>query len=864
MTSRARFRFRNLLIAVGVLLVAGWFVPSTFNAERYRHRLEQGLERALGRPVSFGAISMHLLPRPGFSVENAIVGEEPAFGHEPFARVDRIDCELGWRSPWSSRLDLARLVLSRASFNLVRNSDGDWNVESFVRRGAARSPLGAGSSTHLDLEVEDGRVDFKLGANKKPLAVSDVSASVRLDRTSQLLWFRLAGSPLRTDLTLPTPGRLELDGEWQAGPNLEGALAASLKTRGALLYDWVPLVTGRNLDLYGVLDVQMQFSGSLRNLRIDGQTRLSQLHRWDQPPPSDPLPAVLSFRIGWDRSQGRLLLESVVGSFRDSKFHLTGSVDNVFSSPIADVVLAVEHSKLEDFVALARHLTGGKSNYGLLGRVDGFLTLQGPWANRRFGGFMSFQGVRLETPVGSFPISEVSVRIDGAGVHMAPARMRLAPRVELVVEGSISSAAPGIPTRRLGEGSYQLTMGANSVPLRDLLRFGRAMDLRIPEGLDAQGSASGSFQLGGQVRPFERPQLSGQMQLHAARLLIPGLTEPLNVPRARILIQNDRVTVDPLLAVIGTSVFTGRLEHQGPRKQPWQFHMNADRLGIDQGALWFDVLGKRPPVPLLEQLPGLRSLVERRAAASGLFTAMNARGHFSTPSLSYRGFALNDLRAGVEISSRIIRIGRATFRVGPGRGRASAVVNLAETPALVSTDIALEGARLQPLTPYLPPALHKLRGTFSLEGHFETHGLSYQEMSTSLRGQAKIRLKDVAFGEFDPLQALARASHSGVLESSAAEAVVHSALAGFEVRDRRVIMAHSPVELEGVKLELSGICGFDGILDLRVRGNFLHMARRWLMLEEAEPGSHWVDLRVAGPLDKPALVPLQQVSRQIP
>jgi hypothetical protein len=364
--------------------------------------------------------------------------------------------------------------------------------------------------------------------------------------------------------------------------------------------------------------------------------------------------------------------------------------------------------------------------------------------------------------------------------------------------------------------------------------------------------------------PLESPQLSGQVQLHAARLLIPDFTEPLNVPRARILIQNDRVTVDPLLAVMGTSVFSGRLEHQGPTKQPWQFDLNADRLSIDQGVLWFDVLGKRAPVPLLEQLPGLRSLVERRPAASGLFTEMNARGHFSTPRLSYRGFALNDLRAGVEISGRVIRIGGATFQVGPGRGRASAVVNLAETPALVSTDITLEGARLQPLTPYLPAALHKVRGTFSLEGHFETHGLSSQEMSTSLRGKAKIRFKDVAFGEFDPLQALAGASHSGVLESSAAEAVVHSALAGFEVRDRRVIMANSPVELEGAKLELSGICGFDGMLDLRVRGNLRYMARRWLMLEVAEPGSHWVDLRVAGPLDKPALVPLQQVSRRIP
>ncbi len=94
MSPRFRRQARRVAIALAFLMVAGWLLPLFFSAERYRRRLEAGLERALHRPVKFGAIAFRLLPRPGFSIENAVLGEDPAFGSEPLARVDRIECDL--------------------------------------------------------------------------------------------------------------------------------------------------------------------------------------------------------------------------------------------------------------------------------------------------------------------------------------------------------------------------------------------------------------------------------------------------------------------------------------------------------------------------------------------------------------------------------------------------------------------------------------------------------------------------------------------------------------------------------------------------------------------------------------------------
>lgn len=132
MSPRLHRRTRLLLLAILLSGLAAWFIPSLFSAERFRRRLQAELERTLHRQVTFGEVSLRLLPRPGFVITNATLGEAPAFGSEPFVRVERVECDMGWRALVGARLDFSHFRLQHPTINLVRKSGEGWNFERLL------------------------------------------------------------------------------------------------------------------------------------------------------------------------------------------------------------------------------------------------------------------------------------------------------------------------------------------------------------------------------------------------------------------------------------------------------------------------------------------------------------------------------------------------------------------------------------------------------------------------------------------------------------------------------------------------------------------------------------------------------------
>ncbi|MCL5005389.1 MAG: AsmA family protein [Acidobacteria bacterium] len=871
MSPHKRRFFRNVVAVLVLVLVTGWVVPSFFNADRYRPLLKAGLENALHRKITFGQITFHLFPQPGFTIDNVVVEEAPAFGLEPFANVQRIDCELLWRSLWHSGLDFSTLQLHHPSINLVRNAAGEWNIENLLLNsgitGSARRPSSRASHRpSLRIEAEDARFNFKLREDKKPFAIVDSRAEIDFDFGSRRVSFRLSGDPVRTDSELPTPGPVELSGTWRPAKTTGSALDATLRTQGALLYDWVPLLTGHNPGIYGVLDSTIHLTGTLRKIDFVGDARLSQVHRWEQLPPSNDLPCRIRFQGIFDRDQRKLELEDFNLAFADSKASVRGSIEKVTSKPDFDLAVNFKQSRVQDLLELGSRVLGIRLGWNLTGNVDGKLEILGPWAERRYEGTLAAREVRLRTPSGAFPISRVDVRIARDRIWLSPARVHLAPGVEVFAEGYVRDLWPGKGRyRRAVKPRYDLTVYSRAVALTDLLRFGRALGLKDAEDFAAEGIGTFTLHATGWAWPLSRPNITAQARIRSARLMIPGLTQPVNIPRARIQIYGKQVIVNPVVAVMGTSVFSGWMSHEGSPAVPWNFSLESDKLSVGQASQWFEATRSQDSTSLFERLSGISALLGVRRPASSLLNRLNAQGHFATPIVSYRALALRHFKATIDIHDRTIRVSKVTFEASSGRGKGKLLVNLRESRPQISGEMNIEGGKLQTLASYLPPALATVRGFYSAAGHFSARGLTHDEITRSLEGQAAVKLESVNLGDFDPISALARRAGLNVLELNPQPALIPFVQAHLQIQNRQVTLENFSVDLSGAELHLKGACGFDGTATLQVHANLSGLSPR-LFPTQAGKGtaSRLADVRFAGSLRHLRAIPSMRLSQEQP
>ncbi len=871
MSARKRRYLRNAVFTLVLLAAVAWVVPSFLNVGRYRPLLRSALERALQRKVTLGHIAVHFFPHLGFDVDDVVVDEDPAFGLEPFIRVNSIDCDLLWRSLWHSHLYFGTLRFNGPSINIVRNSAGKWNIENLLLQSGVSHPSPGSASgalpSNLSVDVEDARLNFKAGEDKKPFAIVDTNAHLDFNYRSDRLNFRMTGDPVRTDLEFPTPGLVALDGVWSpAGPRGH-TLDATLRTQGALLYDWIPLLTGQNPEVYGVMSSVIRVSGTLRKIEFSGEAQLSQLHRWEQLPSPNDIPCDLHFRGQFDRNKMGLLISGMDLAFANSQVHLEGSITKVTSHPDLDLVVAFERSQLQDLMRLGTRVFGNHFSWGLKGRLNGMISVRGPWGGQHYGGFLNARHVLLDTSSGAFPVSDFAIRITRSLARLYPSRVHLASGVEVVAEGtlrhiSFAKVRGGAPRHP----EYELTLYSQAVNLGRLLHFGRALGLLSASHLEADGIASFSLHLAGGAWPWTRPNVTAQASVRSARLVVPGLREPLNIPRARLQVYGNQIVINPFLAVMGTSVFSGWVMHQRESRAPWNFTLKADKVSVGQLSRSFDGIGNHGSRSFFDKLSGIGSWISGHRPSFHLATHVDARGHFSTPLLSYRALGLHDFRASIEIRDRKIRVSKVNFEAGGGRGSGNAVVDLTKSSPRISGHVEVSRASVQALRDYLPPALTGVRGFYSARGSFGARGLTHADIVRTLQGKATVRLEIASLGSFDPVQILARRFGMDVFEASSQPPFATTATAHLRVQDRRVVLEDFPVNLSGAEFELRGDYRFDGAAKLRVRADLRGIHRPWIPIhpQPAGPVSRLADLRFSGTLRNLEMVPSRQISQTQP
>jgi uncharacterized protein involved in outer membrane biogenesis len=203
------------LVLVALLLLA--LAPPLLNVNRLRRRIAESMSASLGRPVHMDRVTVHLLPVPGFTLENLVVSEDPAFGFEPTIRANTVEATLRPSSLWRRQVEFSTIRFIEPSLNLVRNPDGKWNLQSLLMHAARvnTAPTAqrkAGPQPRFPyIEATGARVNLKLGNEKKAFSLTDADFALWLPSPQQ--WrLRLEAKPARTDTNIADPGTLRLEG----------------------------------------------------------------------------------------------------------------------------------------------------------------------------------------------------------------------------------------------------------------------------------------------------------------------------------------------------------------------------------------------------------------------------------------------------------------------------------------------------------------------------------------------------------------------------------------------------------------------------------------------------------------------------
>ncbi len=677
-----------LALSAVVLLIALLIVPPFISVRRYKNQITEVISESVGRPVRLSSIELRILPRPSFVITDLVVQEDPAYGAEPVLHANSVTASIRllplW---WRARLEISRISVDEASLNLVRNGEGHWNLDSFLRSAAARAKTGerdGGAMPFPYLEATDSRINIKDGVEKLPYSL--VNADVSFWQDSPGDWrVRLKGQPARTDvsLDLADTGIVRLEGRMRRAPELRSVpIHLDGEWREAQLGQLTRLVLGDDQGWRGDLTGEIHVDGTADAAQVSTRLRAAGVHRAEFAPAS-PIDFDASCSLIYhysDRSLEKLLCDSPVGNGRA---RLTGEVQGHEASPR----LTLELDRVPAQLALdtLRTVRSGidpslQASGAISGRID--YTAVDELAGGSPAPFPTRPGARSARihapPPGplSGSISIVGLRVSGDAlvrpIQVPKVTVEPAPGQPpaLIATVSLSEGAPAPLnfTARLSMNSYQVGIrGAAAWPrLKELAHVagvGHASDLDNLDGppatldLTASGpwlhepaplhqeiSAATSLPAAPPLLGGPSDHVIGALLLHAATWKANFLANSVDIANATLRFDENGARWDPVAFTYGPVKGTATLTVPGacaaPEKCAPQFTVNFGSL--DAAALQAAILGARKPGTLLASL-----LSHLRPASAPAWPELN--GSVVAHALVLGPVTLDDVNATIRI-----------------------------------------------------------------------------------------------------------------------------------------------------------------------------------------------------------------------
>ncbi len=662
------FRSRRVVLA-GLTLLALFLFFVRPRVGRLRIKIANSLSLALGRQVEISSASFRLLPQPGFDLRNFVIHDDPAFSAEPLLRSGEVTAYLRITSLMRGQLEIARLNLTEPSMNLVRDSEGHWNLEYLLDRAAkiavapTGKPKGEFRRAFPYIESSRGRINFKFGLEKKRYALTEADFSLFQD--SENSWgIRLEAKPMRTDFNLSDTGLLRVNGSWERAQTLrETPLHFSMRWEGIQLGQGTKLIYGIDKGWRGTVILSGQVSGAPGDLAVTAAATVTDFRRYD----------ILNGESLQLRTQCNGKYSSTTSIFSgiecqsrigDGYLNLRGDATGPITAAVYHLAVTADRVPVQALVTLAQH---AKKDLPADLMADG--TFNGEVKLHREGtGQISRSGegetsaLHLRSQSSSSQVSVDKIRFD-----ISNATVRRDVISKKLHAASLVSFNPSVPDgsneTRINVEPFTITLGKTGPTTVGGWFSRRGYDLSVQGGGSVQrffqtarllgipvfhsaadGNATVNLRIADNWAGFSPPRVTGTAELHSVRAIVSGLNLPLQIESADIVLNHDDIAVQNLSASIGSNTWHGSLTLPRPCASvdtcPAQFDLHTDEVATDD-------LDKSLNPRYGRQL-WYRLLMGSNAAAS-LVLSLRANGQLASDRLTIGAITASQVSADVKL-----------------------------------------------------------------------------------------------------------------------------------------------------------------------------------------------------------------------
>lgn len=887
-----------VLLLVVLLIAAQVAMSLLVQTHRMRNYLVARLERSFGRPVEAGEFSIHILPVPELAVDGVTIGEDPAFGHEYFLRAERMTASLRWTGLLLGHFEFGTISLTHPSLILARNPQGQWNLEYWLPPVAANGSAGGakmmgpqaspGSASNRLQRVtfSDGRINFKLGAEKLPFGFINVSGNV--EQTAPGRWqVKLEAQPWRTGIALQSTGTLYVRGDVAGTSARLQPAEFQVHWEKASVADIFRLLNGTDwgvrgeFALDGTASIGKERAGAESSTwKFQVQARAAQLHRWNLAERADNPRLNLKLAGKWDAASAEARVTEWVLEAPHSNVRGTAAVATKAEGEwnMQAEALQVEagdllawyrafHENVAETLAYKQFFSGGFALRGWPLQFEAVRVASD-------GGTLVVPGLSAPVQVGTVSggvsgkqlvLQPVRITLPGAATRAATgataAKSKSAPAKTIVAafpesaakgkeKGKLASAAANgadiSVMQDLSKGAGNLRVAGRIANVADIFTVATAFGHTLNAGWELTGPVAGEMDCEWE-RILGAGEWSGVFSLSGAQLVAAGLNLPVEIGDAHLTLKNGARSAAIGKAEAFGASWSGTIREAalgGAEELPaWQFKLHADHLNASELDRW---IGPRARPGWLERLlPSLLGKSADSSKASELIRRIRAEGELSADAITIERIKMTKAQAQLSLQNLEIELTKAEAQWAGGTVRGKAQGIFSQTPKY-EIEARVEGANLAQM-PWNATWAERWSGTVSGALKLTTAGIGRLALLEQLAGSGEIHAKKIEMKGWD----VAASLDSGMVRTGASR---WSTGGGeFTLKSRVMQFEAFKFEAPHVQQTLSGTFGFGQEVNFRFRddrrGSASNEEGRVLLL--AGPMAAPVASLQGGTLEKP-------------